>query len=148
MVMIKKIALIGLVVVVVLVGGIGVGLFLGGRLGSETKENAVDSPGPTFPAGEFTVNLADVEPRIARFSLTLEMISPKAVEIMADAGWLDRVKNEIILTVKDRRFSALRSAEGLMELSQDLRVRLNTLLPPIKGTPPVKRVLFTEFVLQ
>ncbi|QTX31658.1 flagellar basal body-associated FliL family protein [Aminithiophilus ramosus] len=146
--MIKKIALIAVVVLVVLAGGIGAGLLLGGRLGSDKGDVVADTPGPVVPVGEFTVNLADKDPRIARFSLTLEMTSVKATEALADPGWLTRIKNEIILTVKDRRFTALRSAEGLLELSQDLRTRLNALLPPLKGTPPVKRVLFTEFVLQ
>lgn len=146
--MIKKIALIAVVVLVVLAGGIGAGLLLGGRLGSDKGDVVADTPGPVVPVGEFTVNLADKDPRIARFSLTLEMTSVKATEALADPGWLTRIKNEIILTVKDRRFTALRSAEGLLELSQDLRTRLNALLPPLNGTPPVKRVLFTEFVLQ
>lgn len=146
--MIKKIALIAVVILVVLAGGIGAGLLLGGRLGSGKGDVVADTPGPVVPVGEFTVNLADKDPRIARFSLTLEMTSVKATEALADPGWLTRIKNEIILTVKDRRFTALRSAEGLLELSQDLRTRLNALLPPLKGTPPVKRVLFTEFVLQ
>lgn len=147
--MIKKIAIIGLVVIVVLAGGIGAGLLLGGRLNSATRQGEpVDVPGPTSAVGEFTVNLADKEPHIARFSLTLEMTSVKALETLADPGWQSRLRNEVILTAKDRRFTALRSAEGLLELSQDLRTRLNMLLPPVKGTPPVKRILFTEFVLQ
>ncbi len=147
--MIKKIAIIGLVVIVVLAGGIGAGLLLGGRLNSAIRQGEpVDVPGPTSAVGEFTVNLADKEPHIARFSLTLEMTSVKALETLADPGWQSRLRNEVILTVKDRRFTALRSAEGLLELSQDLRTRLNMLLPPVKGTPPVKRILFTEFVLQ
>ena len=146
--MIKKVVLIGVIVLVVLAGGIGAGLLWGGRMGSGTSEIVVDRPGPIFPVGEFTVNLADKEPRIVRLSLSLEMTSEKAMADLADPGWLTRLKNEVILAVKDRRYSALRSAEGLLELSQDMRTRLNALLPSQKGTPPVKRVLFTEFVLQ
>jgi len=63
---------------------------------------------------------------------------------------MSRVKNEIILTVKDRRYDELKSSEGAQILAQDLRGRLNSLLPRTKkgDKVPVRQVLFDQFMLQ
>jgi flagellar FliL protein len=83
-----------------------------------------------------------------RFKLILELNSPKALNLFSESGWQSRIKNEVILAMKDRFYDDLRTAEGILEASQDLTRRINAMMPLVDGRAPVKRVLFEEFMLQ
>ena len=109
---------------------------------------AVTAMGPVVPVGDFTVNLSDKEPHIVKTTISLELLSEKGALVMADAGWQVRIRNEIVLVIKDRRLDDLRSAEGVLELAQDIKRRVNALLPLVEGQPPVVRVLFQDFISQ
>lgn len=151
--MLKKIILFVLVGIAILLLGAGVGLFLGGKILNRptyvtSPERQVEMPGPMVNMGDFVVNLADREPKIVRFKLVLELSSPKALNLFSESGWESRVKNEVILTMKDRFYDDLRTAEGVLEASQELMRRINAALPLVSGRAPVQRVLFEEFVLQ
>jgi flagellar FliL protein len=98
--------------------------------------------------GDFTINLADPEAHIVRFKLTLELSSAAVPKALADPAWIPRLKNEVLMVVKDRRFIDLKRAEGMQALAQDLRARLNSVLPRVDGKVPINRVLFGEFMLQ
>ena len=146
----KKTVIFLILGVVVLLLGIGGGVFVGFKFfsGGEKTAQKVLPPGPSVPLGSFTINLAVPEPHILQLGITLELENDKASELLAQAGWVSRLKNEVLLTVKDRRFEDLKHAEGVQALAQDLRGRMNALLPQVKGVVPIRQVLFEEFMLQ
>ena len=131
--------------------GFGGGLFAGRTfMSSEEKSppTQIEEPGPVFPVGDFISNLAGTGNHVVNFKLSLEMEGPKSMEMVSSSSWLARIKNEVILLTKDRVFEELTSAEGIMNLAEDIKRTLNSILPPVKEKPPVVRVLFEGFVLQ
>jgi flagellar FliL protein len=150
--MLKKILSFLIVAVVSFSLGMGGGIFAGkvwfsdaSNDGRATQEQTV---GPVFPLGDFTANLAGSENHVVSFNLSLEMSSAKALESVQQEAWKARVKSEILLSVKDRVFEDLKSSEGLLELSEDLKKKLNAMLPKNKGSVAVNRVLFQGLVVQ
>lgn len=131
--------------------GFGGGL-LAGRTFLSSDESApskkIEEPGPVFFVGDFISNLAGTGNHVVNFKLSLEMEGPKSMEMVSSSSWLARIKNEVILLTKDRVFEELTSAEGIMNLAEDIKRTLNSILPPVKEKPPVLRVLFEGFVLQ
>jgi len=105
-------------------------------------------PGPVFALGDFTANLAGSDNHVVSFNLSIEMSSAKALEGIQNEAYKARVKSEVLLAVKDCRFEDLKSSEGVMELSEDLRKKINSILPQIKGNVAVNRVLFQGLVVQ
>lgn len=152
--MFKKIIIIVLIAVLVLAIGAGAGYFFGSKAGGKsnslstgiTKE--LERPGPIVDFGDFVINLADKEPHLVNFGLSLEASSVNAQELLTDSGWRSHIRNEVLLTVKDRIADDFRSAEGIMELSDDLKRRINSILPVVDGKVPVRRILFSKFVTQ
>ena len=131
--------------------GFGVGLALGRTMagGEQSGEvSRVPDPGPIAPLGEFTSNLAGSGRHVISFSVFLEVLNVRAVEIVNSPGWHLRIKNEILLIVKDKIYEDLTSAEGALQFSEEIKRSLNSQLPHIKGEAPVVRVLFESFVLQ
>lgn len=151
--MFKKILLILLVAAVALAAGLGAGYFLGIRFGGDqTKVTGIskdlERPGPIVDFGDFVINLADKDPHLVNFEMALEGSNAKAEIVLSDGGWRSHIRNEILLTVKDHIADDFRSAEGVMELSDNLKRRLNAILPAVDGKVAVKRVLFRKFVTQ
>lgn len=148
--MTKKTMVFAVLGVLVLLLGIGGGVFVGLKFfsGGEKTVQKVVPPGPSFALGSFTINLADPEPHMIQMGITLELENDKALALLSEPGWVSRLKNEVLLTVKDRRFEDLKHAEGAQALAQDLRGRMNALLPPVKGAVPIRQVLFDQFMLQ
>ena len=132
--------------------GFGGGLVLGRSMAagepaaSDSKQ--VPDPGPVVAIGEFTSNLAGSGKHVISFNVSLEALNARAAEIISAAGWLLRIKNEILLIVKDKIYEDLTSAEGALQFSEEIKRSLNAQLPEIKGEAPVVRVLFESFVLQ
>ena len=151
--MIKRFLFIIIIGVVCLILGIGGGVFLGIKFFGSPQtihdtSGDFSKPGAIINLGDFTVNLADKEPHIARFNLALELADPTLVTEFSDEGWISKMKNEVILTCKDRYYDDLRTADGVMALAQDITKRLNAILPAFKGGLPVRSALFQEFILQ
>ena len=148
----KRILIFVIVGVVALLLGVGGGIYVGmsffGKPEPVGGPSAVMALGPVVPVGDFTVNLSDKEPHIVKTTIAMEVLSEKGVVVLADPGWLVRVRNEIVLVIKDRRLDDLRSAEGVLELAQDIKRRVNAILPLTEGQPPVVRVLFEDFISQ
>ncbi len=149
----KKLLLMVGIGVVFLIIGAAVGYFIGVKFfGGEkvvvVEKKAIQPPGPTIDLGEFNVNLADEEPHLVRMRIVLELTNNDALTIVNDPDWQVKIKNEIILTTKDRKYVDLLGSEGVMELANDIRKRLNSMLPLAKGKPPVKGVYFVEFLVQ
>lgn len=150
--MLKKILLITLVALVALAGGLGGGYLLGVKFGGDQSVTGVskdlERPGPIVDFGDFVINLADKEPRLVNFEMALEASGIKAEAILTDGGWRSHIRNEVLLTVKDHIADDFRSAEGVMELSDNLKRRINAVLPSVEGKVVVRRVLFRKFVTQ
>ncbi len=150
--MLKKILSFLIVAVVFFALGIGGGILAGKTWFSGTsgtgKPMQDQPPGPVFALGDFTANLAGSDNHVVSFNLSIEMSSAKALEGIQNEAYKARVKSEVLLAVKDCRFEDLKSSEGVMELSEDLRKKINSILPQIKGNVAVNRVLFQGLVVQ
>ncbi len=149
--MAKKTMILLIIGVLVLVLGIGGGVMIGLKFfkpANPDVSQAVQPPGPMFPLGDFTVNLADPTPHVARLRITLELSSAKVPEKITDPGWLSLCKDEVIRTLKSFRFNDIRYPEGMTRAQQDLRARLNAILPTVEGDVAIRRVLFEEFMVQ
>jgi flagellar FliL protein len=140
---------IGLVVLVV---GIGGGLFVGLKYFSAppetTREIQVPDPGPMLDLGQFKSTMADPEIHIVLVKVTLELSSPNVMTRLTDPGWPVMMKDEILKTLKDQRYDNVRYAEGMEKLKLDLKSRLNAILPRVDDNVAVNRVLFDEFMTQ
>jgi flagellar FliL protein len=130
--------------------GFGGGLVLGRSMatGDGPTDRQVPDPGPIVAVGEFTSNLAGSGRHVISFTVSLETLNAKAAEVVGSAGWLLRIKNEILLIVKDKIYEDLTSAEGALQFGEEIKRTLNAQLPEIKGEAPIVRVLFEAFVLQ
>lgn len=132
--------------------GFGGGLMLGRTMvsggGATMDTRQVKAPGPIVSIGEFTSNLAGAGRHVITFTLSLELLDAKAVEVVQSPGWLLRVKNEVLLIVKDKVYEDLTSAEGALQFAGDIKRTLNSILPESKGEPLIVQALFESFVLQ
>jgi len=100
------------------------------------------------PIGEFLSNLAGTGRHIVQFTLALETSGDRATEIMLSPGWHLRIRNEVLMIVRDKIFEDLTSAEGTLQLAEEIKRALNTLLPSSGGQVAVVDVLFESFVIQ
>ena len=143
-------------VVFIIVGLIMFGVGFGGGLavgrmwtpGGESGGATVPAPGPIVSIGEFTSNLAGTGRHIASFTVSLEASSSRAADTIASHGWFLRVRNEVLMIIRDKIFEDLTSAEGTLQFAQEIKRALNALLPSDRGEVPVVQVLFESFVLQ
>ena len=148
----KRTLVFAIVGVIVLVIGLGGGIYLG--LKFLTPEQPVQvaaqvaDPGPMVDMGQFTANLADPETHIVKLKINLELGSAKVSERLVDPGWTVRMKDEILKTLKNQRYDSIRYAEGMEMLKQDLLTRLNAILPKVEGKVAINKVLIDEFLVQ
>lgn len=146
----KRIFIFMIVAILLLSIGFGGGIMVGKTwMNPEgTATVKVEEPGPVFFVGDFIANLSGAGSHVANFKLSLETSGPKAIEMVSSASWVARIRNEVILIVKDRNFDDLTTAEGMMKLAEDIKRMINSMLPPIRDKAPVVRVLFEGFVIQ
>ena len=124
------------------------GRTMAGNVDSSGDGGRVAEPGPVVSIGEFTSNLAGSGRHVISFAVSIEALNNKAVDVVNSVGWLSRIKNEILLIVKDKIYEDLTSAEGALQFAEEIKRTLNAQLPQVRGEPPVARVLFESFVLQ
>jgi flagellar FliL protein len=131
--------------------GFGGGLMFGRSTASSEPAGgagkSVDTPGPLVAVGEFMSNLAGSGRHVISFTVSLETLNPKAADAVGNV-WLPRIKNEILLIVKDKVYEDLTSAEGALQFAEEIKRAINAQLPEFNGEAPVVRVLFETFVLQ
>jgi len=90
----------------------------------------IPEPGPTVPIGEFTSNLAGSGRHITSFNVSFELINnARAVELVGSDGWHIRIRNEILLIIKDKAYEDLTSAEGMLQFGEEIKRAVNSLLP-------------------
>lgn len=147
----KKTLIILIVGIIVLVVGIGGGVYMGLQWMGKPQPNpeqVIRDPGPMVDLGQFTSTLADPETHVVKVKIMVELTSPKVSERLLDPGWPVMMKDEVIKTLKDQRYDNIRYAEGMEKLKQDLRTRLNAILPRVEGKSAVNRILFDEYMVQ
>ncbi|MDR3321440.1 MAG: flagellar basal body-associated FliL family protein [Synergistaceae bacterium] len=147
----KRTLVFVIVGVVVLVVGIAGGVFLTRMIQPDDKTAAqenVPDPGPMIDLGQFTSTLADQEIHVVRLKITVEIVDPKLFERLNTAGWTVMMKDEVIRTLKDQRYDVIRFTEGMEQLKQDLKTRLNAILPRENGVASINKVLFDEYMTQ
>jgi flagellar FliL protein len=152
MALVKRTVAAVIVGLVVLVVGIGGGLYAGLKYFSSppeiTEGTQIPNPGPMLELGQFTSTMADPEIHVVRVKVTAELSGPNVATKLTDPGWIVMMKDEILKTLKDQRYENVRYAEGMEKLKQDLKSRLNAILPRVDDSPAVNRVLFDEFMTQ
>ena len=150
--MAKKTIIAAVVGVIVLVGGITGGVFIGLKYFSPppdtTRGTEIPDPGPMMDLGQFSTTLADPELRVLRVRVMVELSGPDASLRLSDPGWEIMMKDEVLQALKDQRFDNIRFAEGMEKLKLDLRSRLNATLPRVNDELAIRRILFDEFMAQ
>ncbi|MDR3165070.1 MAG: flagellar basal body-associated FliL family protein [Synergistaceae bacterium] len=152
MALVKRTVVTVVVGLVVLIVGVGGGLLVGLKYFSSppeiSKEAQIPTPGPMLELGQFTSTMADPEVHIVRVRVTVELSGANVAMKLTDPGWNVMMKDEILKTLKDQRYDNVRYAEGMEKLKQDLKARLNAILPRVDDNVAVNRVLFDEFMTQ
>ncbi len=147
----KKTLVMVVVAVIVLLVGIGGGVYVGVTFLTKpapSAEETLPDPGPILELGQFTSTLADPETHVIRLRITVELANPEVQLRLVEPAWTVMMKDEVIKTLKDQRFNNVRYAEGMEKLKQDLRARLNAILPRVEGKAAINRVLFDEYMVQ
>jgi flagellar FliL protein len=99
--------------------------------------------GPVFPLDSFIVNLSDQGgKRYLRITMGLELGDTKFAEELTKR--LPQIRDSILMTLPSRKVEELQTTEGKNLLRADIISKLNELL----GKEIVKKIYFTEFVIQ
>lgn len=163
--------------VVLLGGGGGAAFFMSKskKAAAEGEEEVAHAPAPKpgtppvfFPLETLVVNLADPGgERFAQVGITLEVVDAKTAD--AIKAVMPTVRNDVLMKVSQRSTAELLQVEGKQKLANDIRVSVGAALgfeeeeededeppkkskkkakKPVGGGNPVKRVLFTSFIVQ
>ncbi len=133
--------------VVLLAAGVGTYLYLDR---SESGDNPAREAGrgggaigPMVNIEPFVINIRDDrDARYLKAAMTLEVDSPRTVTEVI--GRMPQLRDAILLLVGNKSYDELRDLQGKLQLRTELAVRLNELLQ----TGQVKRIYFTDFVVQ
>lgn len=99
--------------------------------------------GPVFSLESFIVNLSDQGgKRYLRITMGLELGDSKFAEELTKR--LPQIRDSILMTLPSRKVEELQTTEGKNSLRADIISKLNELL----GKEIVKKIYFTEFVIQ
>jgi flagellar protein FliL len=99
--------------------------------------------GPVFSLDSFIVNLSDQGgKRYLRVTMGLELADPKSAEDLTKR--LPQIRDSILMALPSRKVDELQTTEGKNSLRTEIISKLNELL----GKEIVKKIYFTEFVIQ
>ena len=110
-----------------------------------TGEEAVlpEEEGVIFDLAPFIVNLADApEIRYLKVTIKLDLLNEKYAEDLNKR--LPQVRDALLLLLSSQEFNAIRTAEGKMELRDEILQRVNAVFQREK----VRTAYFTDFVTQ
>jgi len=115
--------------------------------GEETAKSPEKSEhggmGPIFTLDSFIVNLSDQGgKRYLRISIGLELGDVKSTEEMTKR--LPQIRDSILMILPSRKVDELQTSEGKNSLRTEIITKLNELF----GKEIVKKIYFTEFVIQ
>jgi flagellar FliL protein len=153
----NKILVVLIALMVVLIVGMGGGLFMmwnklstlnvqagtGGNAAAATLPDANGMIGPIYNLDTFIVNLADEEGnRYLRVTMDLEL-GNKMLSEELDVR-LPQVRDTVLMILPTKRFEDIRTTEGKAALRDELLASLNGFLTQGK----VINIYFKEFVIQ
>jgi len=153
----KKLILIIVGVILLLAAAAGAAFFFlsGGEeeAAGETAEPAAVEAEPVMPVQyvilkpEFVVSF-QVGQRQRFLQVNIEVMTRKQNVVDALTLHDPMIRNTIIRIIGEQNFEHLRTAEGRIELQQQLLQNLSALLKREAGVDGVEAVLFTDFVMQ
>lgn len=146
----KKIIIIGIVALFVLVGG-GVGAYFSGLIGGHQNENGEMGGGGTaaekavfYTLPEFLINLNTGNKASSFLKTTVILEVAKQEDIPMIEANLPRLVDSVNTYLRELRASDLSGSAGIQRLREELLIRANKALAPIK----INDVLFKEIVVQ
>lgn len=153
----NKLLVILIGVLIVLVIGMGGGMFMiwtklsavSAKAGDPESEPAaekakVEAPGKMVPLETFVVNLADPGGnRYLRVTMDLEVTGGKPAEEEM-ARRVPHLRDSILMILPAKRYADINSSEGKTALREELTSALNALL----SSAQIARIYFKEFVIQ
>lgn len=108
---------------------------------NQTQQAELQAQLITLPT--LVVNLADpLGRRYLKLTADLEIANKEAANQVQEN--MPKIKDSLILLLSSKTYAQLASIEQKMLLKKEIVARLNQIL----GTPVVKRVYFTEFIIQ
>ena len=150
----KRIIIFAVVGLVMFAAGFGGGLVLGRTMAPKDENEigqgrVIQNPGPIVQLGQFTSNLAGAGRHVLDCALLLELTDKEGASALVQSpGWMNRIRSEIFMLIKDRVYDDLTSAEGALQFAGDIKRSLNRMLPDVGGEAPVVNVLFESMILQ
>jgi flagellar FliL protein len=113
-----------------------------GAAGTAAAKNA-DDLGPLFPLESFIVNLADQGgKRYLRVTMNLELTGAAVTEALTKR--IPQVRDIILVTLSTKKYEDIQNVEGKNFLRDEITTQINTLL----ATEAIKKIFFSEFVIQ
>lgn len=153
----KKLLIIIIAAALVLAGaGVGAFLFLGGKgekggaehgaepaaeHGGGHKDDKTAGKSVLVSLDPFILNLAE-QGRFLKATMQMELSGIEVQPMVTDK--VPQVRDAIITLVSSKSADALSSAEGKLQLKDDILLRVNIVI----GKDVVKNIYFTEFVMQ
>ena len=99
--------------------------------------------GPIFPLEAFIVNLSDQGgKRYLRTTISLELADQKTADELTKR--LPQIRDGILTILPTKKVDDLQSVEGKNALRTEISTQLNAMV----GKDSVKKIFFTEFVIQ
>lgn len=149
----KKLIMIVLVLLILLGGGGGAAFFLLGGSGDDegaegdkkakAEEGVPYEANPMVDIDSFIVNILDEEgTHYLKASITLELDSPLTLDEVTKR--MPQIRDNILLMVGNKTFRELADLEGKLQLRAELVSSLNQILE----TGEIKKIYFTDFVVQ
>lgn len=152
----KKIIIIGAIVLIILLIGIGVGLFFYLKKDNQPTKpvdpglqvpvpelNQSAEIGPMVNIEEFIVNIISAESNhYVKASLTLELTNELTKDEVTKR--MPQIRDSILLSVGNKTYEELQDLQGKKQLKAELASKLNAILQ----TGNVKSIYFTDFVVQ
>lgn len=147
----KKMIIIGIVALVVLIGG-GVGAHMAGLFGKHEDKAAVEL-GPDgkplekavyYTLPDFLVNLNTGGKQTSFLKTTIVLEVPHQSDVAEIEANLPRLNDAYNTYLRELRPSDLAGSAGIQRLREELMLRANQVLAPIK----INDVLFKEIIVQ
>ena len=111
--------------------------------GGAAKPSGGRHIGKTYPLDTFVVNIQDRNrDRYLKLKTELELLEPDTADEIEQR--LPQIRDLIISLLSSKSFEDIRTIEGKNFLREEILLRVNSLLV----TGSVKRIFFTEFVVQ
>ena len=140
-----KLIIMAVVVLFIAVGGIyGYSKFNKGKE-KKAEISKTDKASIVLPLNSFVVNLMDKQGVGKRYlKITMELEVNKEEDKLLIENHNAQIRDTILLLLSSQSLKEINSMEGKLELKQALLSRMNQIL----GDGLVRRIYFTEFVVQ